>query len=91
METIQIRVDEDMKAAADSLFNSLGLDTSTAVRMFISASLEYDGIPFSVKRNNVKRPNAALREAMEDVRLYRNLHGPFATAEEAVHSMIEET
>jgi DNA-damage-inducible protein J len=90
MATIQIRVDETTKAAADSLFNALGLDTSTAVRMFISASLEYNGIPFPVKRANAKKPNAELREAMEDVRLHRNLHGPFTTAEEAVRSMLEE-
>ncbi|MDR1268326.1 MAG: type II toxin-antitoxin system RelB/DinJ family antitoxin [Planctomycetaceae bacterium] len=90
MVTIQIHIDENTKAAADSLFDSLGLDTSTAVRMFISASLECDGIPFPVKRNNTKKPNAELREAMEDVQLHRNLHGPFVTAEEAVRSMLEE-
>jgi DNA-damage-inducible protein J len=90
MATIQIRVDDDTKAAADSLFSTLGLDTSTAVRMFIPASIEYDGIPFPIKRVNRKRPNAELREAMEDVRLHRNLHGPFATAEEAIQSMLEE-
>jgi DNA-damage-inducible protein J len=90
MATIQIRVDDNIKAAADSLFSALGLDTSTAVRMFISASLEYDGIPFPVKRIDAKRPNEELREAMEDVRLHRNLHGPFVTAEEAVRSMLKE-
>jgi DNA-damage-inducible protein J len=89
MATIQIRVDDNTKAAADSLFSSLGLDTSTAVRMFISASLEYGGIPFPVKRADARKPNAELREAMEDVRLRRNLHGPFATAEGAVRSMLE--
>jgi len=41
---------------------------------------------------NVKnrKPNAELREAMEDVQLRRNLHGPFATAKDAVHSMLED-
>ena len=50
MATIQVRVDDGMKAAADSLFSDLGLDTSTAVRMFIAAALETDGLPFVVKR-----------------------------------------
>ena len=89
MATIQIRVDEGMKAAADSLFSDLGLDTSTAVRMFIAAALESDGLPFVVKRARDRKPNADLREAMEDVRLERNLYGPYATAEEAVRSMLE--
>jgi DNA-damage-inducible protein J len=87
MATIQIRVDDDMKTAADSLFSNLGLDTSTAVRMFLSAALANDGMPFAVKR---QKPNAELLEAIEDTRTRRNLHGPYKTAEEAVAAMLEE-
>ena len=87
MATIQIRVDDNIKAAADSLFNSLGLDTSTAVRMFLSASLANDGIPFAIKH---KEPNADLMEAIIDSRKNRNLHGPYKTAEEAVKAMLED-
>ncbi len=90
MATIQIRVDDRTKAAADSLFASLGLDTSTAVRMFIAAALENDGIPFEVKRADKKKPNAELHEAMEDARMDRNLQGPYSSADEAVRSMLEE-
>jgi DNA-damage-inducible protein J len=90
MATIQIRVDEATKAAADQLFSSLGLDTSTAVRMFITAALEYDGIPFSIKHTFNRKPNEELREALEDARQQRNLHGPFSNAEDAVRSMLEE-
>jgi DNA-damage-inducible protein J len=89
MATIQVNVDDNMKTAADSLFAALGLDTSTAIRMFISAAVEHDGIPFSVERLRERWPNAELREAMEDARLQRNLYGPFATAEDAVRSMLE--
>jgi len=42
MATIQVRVDDETKSAVDSLFSSLGLDTSTAVRMFFKASLDND-------------------------------------------------
>jgi len=87
MATIQIRVDDQIKMAADSLFGSLGLDTSTAVRMFLSAALENDGIPFVVKR---RRPNADLLEAIEDTRTRRNLHGPYKTAEEAIAAALED-
>jgi len=87
MATIQVRVDDSTKTAVDSLFSSLGLDTSTAVRIFLMASLENDGLPFLVKRRAVK---ADLLEAIEDTRLHRNLHGPFKTAEEAIASMLEE-
>ncbi len=90
MATIQIRLDDNVKFAADSLFTSLGLDTSTAVKMFIIAAIENDGIPFEVKRSGTPRPNTELKEAMEDVRLKRNLHGPYATVEDAMRSMLED-
>ena len=87
MATIQIRVDDNMKSGADTLFSNLGLDTSTAVRMFLSAALAKDGMPFAVKR---RKPNADLSEAIQDTRNRRNLHGPYKTAEEAVAAMLED-
>jgi len=87
MATIQIRVDDDTKTAADSLFNNLGLDTSTAVRMFLSAALARDGMPFAVKR---RKPNADFLESIQDTRNRRNLHGPYKTAEDAVAAMLED-
>ena len=87
MAVIQIRVEDDLKTAVDSLFNNLGLDTSTAVRMFLSAALANDGIPFEVKR---RKPNTDLLEAIRDTRARRNLHGPFKTAEEATAAMLED-
>ena len=87
MATIQVRVDDDVKSAAEDLFDSLGLDTSTAVRIFLAAALENDGIPFDVRH---RKPKPGLLEAIEDTRLRRNLHGPFNSAEEAVASMLED-
>jgi len=87
MATIQIRVDDNIKSAADTLFSNLGLDTSTAVRMFLSAALAKDGMPFAVKR---RKPNADLLEAIQDTRNRRNLHGPYKTAEKAVAAMLED-
>jgi DNA-damage-inducible protein J len=89
MATIQVRIDDHTKTAADTLFASLGMDISTAMRMFIAAALDHDGLPFAVKRKGYRKPNAELREAMEDIRLGRNLHGPFETVDEAVRSMLE--
>jgi DNA-damage-inducible protein J len=90
MATIQVRLDDNIKSAADSLFMDLGLDTSTAVRMFIAAAIENNGIPFDIKRSSNRRPNAELLEAMNDVRSNRNLHGPYANADEAIRSMLED-
>ena len=50
MANIQVRIDDKTKKEAESLFSSLGLDTSTAVRMFISSALDHNGLPFEVKK-----------------------------------------
>jgi len=62
-KTIQVRVDDQVKDSADQLFASLGLDTSTAVRMFLIAAMETGGIPFAVM-HGAADPDAAIREAI---------------------------
>lgn len=61
------------------------MDTQTAVRMFFKASLARNVIPFAVK--HYKMPED-LEEAIRDVRMKKNLYGPFDTAKEAVASML---
>jgi DNA-damage-inducible protein J len=80
-KTIQVRVDDELKDSADSLFTSLGLDTSTAVRMFLVASTEAGGIPFAIARG-VDR-DAAIREAIAR----RKAGGHFYTADEFLDHM----
>lgn len=87
MATLQIRIDDTLKKQADTLFSSLGLDTSTAIRIFLNASIENAGIPFSVRHKTI--PDS-LQEAIYDNRLQRNLNGPFDNAEDAVASMLED-
>ena len=80
-------MDDAIKADADSLFSSLGLDTSTAVRMFLYKAIEFDGIPFAI---NHRTPTPELLEAIEDTRLQRNLIGPFSTVDDAMKSLMED-
>ena len=84
-KTLQIRVDDVMKNAADELFNSLGLDTSTAIRIFLSIAIETGGLPFEVKR-----PKDSLKLAMKDVLNKENLSKPYATAKEAMAAILED-
>lgn len=47
---INVRIDKDLKQSAESLFNDLGLNMSSAITMFLKTAVSYDGIPFEVKR-----------------------------------------
>ena len=86
MATVQIRIDDALKSRIDELYSTLGLDTTTAVRMFFMASLEHDGIPFDVRHT----PDYSLQTAIRDSRGRTNLHGPYATALDAVSAMLED-
>ena len=85
MATVQIRVDDALKSRVDQLYSSLGLDTTTAVRMFFMASLEHDGIPFDVRHS----PDHSLQTAIRNSRARRNLSDPCDTPQEAVVAMEE--
>ena len=77
-KTIQVRVDDELKDSADILFASLGMDTSTAVRIFLVAALDAGGIPFAVKHKFDN--DYTLREAVN----YRRAGGEFITAEQSL-------
>ncbi len=46
--SVQVRVDEKMRSEADSLFKGLGMDTATAVRIFLALAIKRRGLPFDV-------------------------------------------
>lgn len=49
MALLQIRVDEELKNQANAIYKELGIDLSTAVRMFLKKSVIEGGIPFDTK------------------------------------------
>ena len=85
MATFQLRLDDTLKQKADSLFSSLGLDTSTAIRMFLTMAVETGGIPF-----DVKKPDLSLKQALNDVLNKRNLSKPYRSAKDAINAMLED-
>ena len=46
--TIELQINEKLKEDAETLFEKLGLDLETAIRIFLSVSLDRGGIPFEV-------------------------------------------
>lgn len=54
MTTINIRIDEDIKNKATVTLNKLGLDMSSAVKMFLNQVIHEKEIPFVSSVNNKK-------------------------------------
>ncbi len=59
---INVNVPTDVKEEATSLFNSLGLNMSTAINMFLRKAIYERGIPFEVKQQPSKEFSEALKE-----------------------------
>lgn len=49
MSQIAVRVDDKLKKEATAIFNELGLDMTTAVKLFLKQSVLTRSIPFDVK------------------------------------------
>lgn len=60
---INVNVPADVKEEATNLFNSLGLNMSTAINMFLKRAIYERGIPFEVKQ----KPSKELMDALQEL------------------------
>ena len=65
MIQVNVRIDEDLKAKADALFDDLGLNMTTAIIMFLKASIRKNGIPFDITRETMPVLDEQLIEAIQ--------------------------
>ncbi|WP_461247009.1 type II toxin-antitoxin system RelB/DinJ family antitoxin [Treponema sp. R6D11] len=73
MAQVNIRIDDELKARADNIFNELGLNMSTAFTMFIRQTIRQGGIPFELttrkdpfyNSENMKVLRKSIQEAKE--------------------------
>lgn len=65
MAIVQFRVDDELKSRATEVYEKLGLDLSTALRLFLKRSVAENGVPFSMILND--KPYEA-RKALEVMR-----------------------
>ena len=45
---MQVRIDDELKSKAAAVYDDLGLDLPTAIRMFLKRSVAVGGVPFSM-------------------------------------------
>lgn len=66
---LNIRTDRELKEESEHIFSELGLSMTTAVNMFLRATVRENGIPFSLK---LEEPNAVTVQAIEEGRRIAN-------------------
>ena len=73
MAQVNIRIDDDLKSQADSIFEELGLNMTTAFTMFVRQTIRQGGIPFEIttrtapfyNSENMKVLRQSIKEANE--------------------------
>ena len=57
---VQVRVDEQLKEDVTNIYEELGMDLPTAIRIFLKRSVQEKGIPFSMKLTDIQHGNKAV-------------------------------
>jgi DNA-damage-inducible protein J len=69
---LNIKIDRDLKAQADRLFNEMGMNLTTAVNVFVRQAVLEKAIPFRIYRNLEPARAAASvpqrQDAMQEIR-----------------------
>lgn len=78
---INVRVDPELKDAAEELFSDLGITMSAAVNMFLKAAVNHNGIPFSLNRTPNPETLAAFAE-YEEMRKHPEKYKTYKNADE---------
>lgn len=65
MSQIAVRVDEQLKKEATTIFNELGLDMSTAVKLFLKQSVLTRSIPFKLALDEYSKEE--VEQAKKDI------------------------
>ena len=68
--TIQIRIDSDLREEAAKVFDELGLDLSSGIRMYLKAVAREQGIPFNtyLKSETSRKPSRMEQEIEQIMR-----------------------
>lgn len=66
---LQVRVDEGLRAQATAIYEDLGIDLQTAVRIFLKRSVREKGLPFGMTLSGEKDSTVeAGTRAIQDMR-----------------------
>jgi DNA-damage-inducible protein J len=83
---VQSHVSGDIKEEAEALFRGLGLDLPTAIRIFLTVSVQRRGFPFEVAE---EIPNEETQQAMRECLEGRNMSGPYDSVDEMMRDLTE--
>lgn len=94
--TIQTRVDERLKTEAESLFASIGIDMTSAIRLFLTQAVNQRKIPFIPVAPEEKFNNETLTAMQESLdilngKIKTKTYDSFSEALKDIDNVAEQT
>lgn len=86
MSTIQIRIDQKLKRQANKIFNELGIDMSTGIKIYLKKVIAKKGLPFTMLTENGLTPQQEeeILQAEKEALMGVNVSPAFDNAKEAI-------
>ena len=85
---LQVRIDDETKNKASALFEEMGIDLSTAVRIFLKKCLAVGGLPFEM---NVSKTTIEAIVAADEMRRISKENGNDKMSLDEINEIISET
>lgn len=85
----QIRIDAKLKEQAVNLFDSLSLDMSGAVNIFLRQCILHGGLPFNVELPNYSKKTIAAMKEAQQISKNPKVHG-YSSMEELKKALDED-
>ena len=86
---LTIRIEPTLKKEASELFQTLGLDLSTATGMFYIQALRCHGLPFPVIAD--REPNQETHMAMKDAENDKHMSGSYDSIDDLMEALDAES
>ena len=81
--SMSIRLDSEVKEQAQQVFNSLGMDMTTAINICLRQAIQYRGLPFDVRLDESRK----LVEVLADLDQNRNMSQSFGSVSDLMEDL----
>ena len=81
--SMSIRLDSEVKEQAQQVFNSLGMDMTTAINIFLRQAIQYQELPFDVRLDESRK----LMEVLADLEQNRNMSQSFVSVSDLMEDL----
>jgi len=89
MSTLQVRIDGETKKSAKKVLDKIGMDMSSAVKVYFKQIVITQGIPFQLLTENglTIQQEQEILKASEEAKRGINVSGPFDNAKDFINEL----